>query len=70
MDILNCFGKRVKQIRLEKGLSQEALALKAEIDRTYLPGIEKGVRNCSIKIAFQIANALEVSLFDLLKFEE
>lgn len=70
MDILEKFGRRVKQLRLDKGLSQEALAHKADIDRTYLPGIEKGTRNSSIKVAYQIAVALEITLAELLNFEE
>lgn len=69
MDILEKFGNKVKLLRLEKGLSQEALAQKADIDRTYLPGIEKGTRNSSIKVANQIAIALEVTLSELLNFE-
>jgi len=70
MDLLKNFGNRVKQLRLEKGLSQEALAHKADIDRTYLPGIEKGTRNASIKVAYRIAVALEITLAELLNFEE
>ncbi|MDA7741572.1 helix-turn-helix domain-containing protein [bacterium] len=69
MDILEKFGNKVKLLRLEKGLSQEALAHKADIDRTYLPGIEKGTRNSSIKVANQIAITLEVTLSELLNFE-
>ena len=69
MDIIKKFGSRVKYLRQAKGLSQEALAHKAEIDRTYLPGIEKGTRNSSIKVAYQIAVALEVTLPELFDFE-
>lgn len=70
MDILQQFGHRIKQLRKEKGLSQEALAHKAGIDRTYLPGIEKGTRNTSLKIANQLANALDITLSDLLNFDQ
>ena len=38
-------GKRIKEIRSEKGISQEKLALKAELDRTYVAGVENGKRN-------------------------
>jgi len=48
MDIRLKFGLRVKELRLERKLSQEALANLAGIDRTYMPGIEKGLRNVSI----------------------
>ncbi len=47
-------------------LSQEKLANMAEIDRTYLPDIEKGKRNVSLLVAEKIARALGVSLKDLL----
>jgi transcriptional regulator with XRE-family HTH domain len=62
MDIKKKFGETVKRLRLEKGLSQEALALEAEIDRTYIPSIEKGERNVSITIIEKLSKALKVSI--------
>lgn len=62
--ILNDVGQRVKVIRNEQGLSQEKLALKADIDRTYLAGVELGKRNLSIKSLNKILQALEVSFHD------
>jgi transcriptional regulator with XRE-family HTH domain len=62
MEIKEKFGKQVKKLRLEKGLSQEALALLADLDRTYLPSIEKGERNVSITVIEKIANALKVKI--------
>ena len=41
MDIKERFGKNLKRLRLEKGISQESLAFSAELDRTYIPSIEK-----------------------------
>ena len=58
-------GQRIKQIRNEKGLSQEKLALKAEIDRTYLAGVEQGKRNPSLKSLEKIVDALEISFHEL-----
>ena len=58
-------GQKIKQIRNEKGLSQEKLALKAEIDRTYLAGVEQGKRNPSIKSLEKIVEALGISFQDL-----
>ena len=52
-------GKRIKEIRSEKGISQEKLALKAELDRTYVAGVENGKRNPSIKSLEKIINALD-----------
>ncbi len=66
MDINKKFGNNVRDIRLKKGLSQEKLANMAEIDRTYLPDIEKGKRKVSLSVAERIAKALDVSLKDLL----
>ena len=52
--------------RLSLKISQETLANMADIDRTYLPDIEKGKRNVSLRVADKIAKALNVSLKDLL----
>ena len=67
MDIKQKFGNNLKRLRLEKGLSQEKLALNAVIDRTYIPSIEKGVRNVSIIIAEKLAIALNVPISELFK---
>lgn len=56
--------QRIKDLRTEIGISQEKLALKAEIDRTYLAGVENGKRNLSIKSLEKIINALNVSFHD------
>lgn len=61
-------GKRIKMLRNERGLSQEKLALKAGIDRTYLAGIESGKRNATIQSLEKIANALEIKIKDLFEF--
>ena len=65
MDITKKFGKQVKKLRLEKGLSQEALAHQADLDRTYIPSIEKGERNVSIIVIEKIAKALKIKIVDL-----
>ena len=65
MDIKIRFGLKVKQYRKSKGLSQEKLANLAEIDRTYLPTIEKGERNVSIEVVERLAKALNVKIIDL-----
>ena len=67
MDIKQKFGNNLKLLRLEKDLSQEKLALIAEIDRTYIPSIEKGERNVSIVIAEKLAIALNVPITELFK---
>ena len=67
MDIKKKFGKKVKLLRIEKGWSQETLAINADLDRTYIPSIEKGDRNVSITVIEKIADALKLSISDLFK---
>ncbi len=64
---LKLFGKRVRSLRQESGLSQEVLAANAGIHRTYLGGVERGERNLSLKNIIRLATALGVrpgELFD------
>jgi transcriptional regulator with XRE-family HTH domain len=64
MDIKLKVGQRIKELRKEVNLSQEALANKAEVDRTYVTDVENGRRNISVKILEKIIAALEVSFTD------
>lgn len=57
-------GKRIRELRKELGISQEALANKAEIDRTYVTDVENGRRNISIENLKKLVNALEINLKD------
>lgn len=57
-------GARIKELRAAQEISQEKLALKADIDRTYLAGVEQGKRNPSIKSLEKIIVALEISFHD------
>lgn len=65
MNIKQKLGLKIKELRKAKGLSQEKLANLAEIDRTYLPAIEKGERNVSIEVVEKLAKALDVKIKDL-----
>lgn len=67
MDIKKKFGRNLKRLRLKKGISQESLALTAELDRTYIPSIEKGERNVSITVVEKLANALNVNISEFFK---
>jgi transcriptional regulator with XRE-family HTH domain len=67
MDIRIKIGLRIKEFRKTKGLSQEQLALKAEIDRTYMTSVENGKRNVSIQNIEKIVKALEISFEDFFK---
>lgn len=67
MNIKEKFGKNLKRLRLEKGISQESLALLANLDRTYIPSIEKGSRNVSITVVEKLAIALNVDVSEFFK---
>jgi transcriptional regulator with XRE-family HTH domain len=61
MGIKDKVGQRVRELRHELGLSQEALANKAGVDRTYMTDVENGRRNISVELLEKILGALEVS---------
>jgi transcriptional regulator with XRE-family HTH domain len=60
-------GKNIRRLRVQKGLTQEELAFEAEIDLTYVGGIERGRRNPSLMVLVRIAKALGVQLPRLLE---
>lgn len=64
-EILIKFGERVREIRKEKGLSQEQLSFKADLHRTYIGMIERAEKNITLINIEKIANALEVGIKDL-----
>jgi len=65
MSILESFGQAVRERRHDLGLSQEALGYRCGLDRTYVSGIERGVRNPTLKVMLQLAEGLEVRLSEL-----
>jgi transcriptional regulator with XRE-family HTH domain len=69
MEILKDFGKRVKELRLKAGITQESLAIRAELDRSYVGAIERGVKNLSLLNIEKLANALDVDLPYLFEHE-
>lgn len=60
--ILVTFGERVRKFRKEKGFSQEQLAFKAGLHRTYIGMIERAEKNITLLNIEKIANALDVNL--------
>ncbi len=70
MDIKQKFGFKINILRIKKSLSQEQLALLANLDRTYISGIESGKRNVSIVVIEKLAIALEVDILTLMDFNE
>lgn len=67
--ILKSFGLHLKAIRQSQKISQEELAAKADLDRTYISGIERGLRNVSLLNIVRLANALGISPQTLMQFE-
>ncbi len=65
---LVAFGQRVRALRKEKGLSQEALAALADIDRSYMGHIERGEKNITLTKIYQISDALQVRVSSLLEY--
>jgi transcriptional regulator with XRE-family HTH domain len=59
------FGERVRQLRKQKGFSQEALALACDLDRTYIGSVERGERNISLINIHKISQALGIAPKDL-----
>ena len=60
-------GEAVRHFRAEAGMSQEALALEAEIDRSYLGGIERGEHNVALMNLVKLAEALGISVARLIQ---
>ncbi len=70
MDIKLKVGQRIKDLRHRLTLSQEALANKADVDRTYMTDVENGRRNISVEILEKIIGALGVSFSEFFNSEE
>lgn len=68
MQTTKAFGAAIRLLRENSGISQENLAERADLDRTYVSGVERGVRNPTLRIIEKLANALGVSNAKL--FEE
>ncbi len=64
-DVRIQFGNRLREVRLRMGVSQEALAAKADLHRTYVSSVERGERNVSIVNIARLADALGVQIRDL-----
>lgn len=61
-------GKKIKQLRLDANMSQEKLGESTGLDRTYISGIERGIRNPSLKNIEKLAKSLNVKVSDLIEF--
>ena len=69
MDIRRKLGVRVQRLRQDQGWSQEEFADRAGLHRTYVSGIERGVRNPTVTVLEKLAIGLGVSMPDLVSFD-
>lgn len=67
MDIREQVGANLRRIRRESGFSQEALAFECGLHRTYVSGVERGIRNPTVVILDKIATALNVPASELVE---
>jgi len=65
LDIRIRFGRAIRRIRQEQGINQEEAAERCGLHRTYYSGIERGVRNVSLRNIEKIAKGLKTSLSEL-----
>lgn len=70
MDAVKILGNNVRKYRRLRGLTQEQLALDAEMERSYVSDLERGTRNPSVKAVGRLARALDVEPYLLLMVEE
>ena len=70
MDLKLKIGQRIKELRKNIGISQEALAYQAEVDRTYVTDVENGRRNVSVEILERLIKALSVSVSEFFDSKE
>ena len=66
MKLQELVGKNIRRFRREMGISQEELGFRCELHRTYISGVERGVRNPTVSVIGQIAEALNVEPKELL----
>jgi len=67
MDIRELVGLNIRRLRKQKGWSQEDLAFETGLHRTYISGVERGIRNPTVVILDKIARELEVEAAVLLR---
>ena len=66
MDIKKLIGARIKELRTEKGLTQETLAEMMGINPKYMSGIERGNENPTLNMFIKLSDALEIEIGDIL----
>jgi transcriptional regulator with XRE-family HTH domain len=66
MDLVQLLGRNVRRLRQEQAMSQEELAFRADMKRSYLSDLERGVRNPTVRALGRLAEALNCSATELL----
>nr|WP_315054286.1 helix-turn-helix transcriptional regulator [uncultured Brevundimonas sp.] len=69
MDLRRKLGARVQRLRQDQGLSQEEFADRAGLHRTYVSGVERGIRNPTVTVLGKLAEGLGVTLPELVTFD-
>ncbi len=67
MDLRQAFATNLRKLRYEKGLSQESLAYAADVNRTYISKLEKGMSYVGLEVIGKLADVLEVEPAELLR---
>jgi len=70
MDVAEAVGLAVRRVRVRRGHTQEELAFLAGVDRTYVSGLERGIRNPALSTLQRVASALNIRLSRLLAIAE
>lgn len=65
--LLNKLGNRIRELRKQKGFSQEELAYRADLHRTYIGMIERAEKNITLLNVDKIAKALDIEIYELLR---
>jgi transcriptional regulator with XRE-family HTH domain len=65
--VLVALGTTIREVRMAKGMSQEKLALKAEVDRAYVGRVERGDNNAALLTLHRLAQALDLTLAKLMR---
>lgn len=68
--ITKSFAKILKQVRTEKGFSQESLSFEAGLHRTYISQLERGLKSPSLETLYKISKALKINLTEFMSLLE
>ena len=70
MDAGQVVARNIRRLRVLKGLSQEALAAEAEIDRTYISQLERGIKSPTLNILVKLSSSLRIRASELIRLME